>query len=295
MSLTHCGAPVGGAVHVDTATSPKWAEPGALLVVPRGFAKRPSVRIANLDAQSSSSILQLHQGHGTLAGRAAPARTDSRWGRTLNSGTGRHPGALGCTAILGSGGGRTGANEKSWLATANVTCGHPPELEACGSARDDWVLSSKLAQCLLVLCLDNREAVRVLVGEDRPEHDHLAALKVRAPVSSVAVHDFPLRVGQRLGEVRARSNQTQDERGHGRDSTSVVRRITSGEAEHAVPRSRPAQKAHLPFGSRTAWGRARVTLPVGSCALSVPSVPTAYRWRWLAPQRRVLAPVAQAP
>lgn len=105
--------------------------------------------------------------------------------------------------------------QQAWSVTANVTCSHPPELEVCGSARDDRVLSRELAQCLLVVCLDNRKAVRRLVGEDRSEHDHVATLEVRAPVSSVAAHDFPLRVGHGLSEVRARSKQTQGERGHG--------------------------------------------------------------------------------
>ena len=61
---------------------------------------------------------------------------------------------------------------------------------------------------------DNREPVRVVLGEDRSEHDHVAALEVRAPVSSMASHDLPLRVGQGLREVRARSDEAQDKGGH---------------------------------------------------------------------------------
>src|SRR5207248_1530385 len=96
-------------------------------------------------------------------------------------------------------------------AHANVTGGQPPELEGRSSGRNDRVLRGELAQRLLVTRLDNREAVRVLVGEDRSEHDHVATLEVRAPVGSVVVHDLPLRLGQGLGEVRARSDEAQNE------------------------------------------------------------------------------------
>ena len=102
----------------------------------------------------------------------------------------------------------------------------PPELEGRGSGRHDRVLRGELAQRLLVVRLDDREAVRVLVGQDRSEHDHVAALEVRPPVGSVAVHDLPLRVGQGLGEVRARSNEAQDEGGHAADSTPAT--VTPG-------------------------------------------------------------------
>jgi hypothetical protein len=75
---------------------------------------------------------------------------------------------------------------------ANVTRGEPPELESRGSGRHDWVLRRELAQGPLVVRLDNREAVRVLVGEDRPEHDQVATLEVRAPMGGVAAHDLAL-------------------------------------------------------------------------------------------------------
>jgi hypothetical protein len=78
------------------------------------------------------------------------------------------------------------------ISPANVTRGEPPELEGRSFGRHDRVLRGKLAQRLLVLRLDNREAVRVLVGEDRPEHDHVSTLKVRAPMGSVAGHDLAL-------------------------------------------------------------------------------------------------------
>src|SRR6476469_8859559 len=74
----------------------------------------------------------------------------------------------------------------SGLAPANVSGGHPPDLEDRGSARHNRILSGKLAQRLFVIGLDNRETVGVLLGEDRPEHHHVAALEVRAPVSSMA-------------------------------------------------------------------------------------------------------------
>src|SRR5580704_5378886 len=61
----------------------------------------------------------------------------------------------------------------------------PPELEVRGTRRHDRVLGGKLPQRLLVVGLDNREAVRVLIGQDRAEHDHLTALEVRAPVRGV--------------------------------------------------------------------------------------------------------------
>jgi hypothetical protein len=41
------------------------------------------------------------------------------------------------------------------------------------------------SQCLFVIGLDNREAVRVGVSEDRPEYDHVVTFEVRAPVSSI--------------------------------------------------------------------------------------------------------------
>jgi hypothetical protein len=104
-------------------------------------------------------------------------------------------------------------------ALTNVARGHPPELEGRSSSRHDRILRGELAQRVLVVRLDNRKAIRVLVGEDRPEHDHLATLEVRAPVRGVAVHDRALGVGQGLGEVRARSDEAQDEGGHATDST----------------------------------------------------------------------------
>src|SRR5205823_12095605 len=77
-------------------------------------------------------------------------------------------------------------------ALANVTRGEPPELERRSSGRHNWVLRGELEQGLLVVRLDNREAVRILVGKDRPEHDHVATLEVGAPMSSVAAHDLAL-------------------------------------------------------------------------------------------------------
>jgi len=46
----------------------------------------------------------------------------------------------------------------------NVTRGQPTDLEARSSGRHDRALRGELAQRLLVVRLDNREAVRVLVG-----------------------------------------------------------------------------------------------------------------------------------
>src|SRR6266568_5768819 len=89
------------------------------------------------------------------------------------------------------------------------------------SDQDDRVLRGEVAQCLIVIGLDNREAVRVVVSQDRPEHDHVATFEVRAPVGSMATHDLPLRVGHSLSEVRARSNEPQDEGGHAADSTAA--------------------------------------------------------------------------
>src|SRR5947207_12851575 len=105
-------------------------------------------------------------------------------------------------------------------ASADVPRGHPPEFECRSAGCHDWVLRREVAQCLLVIGLDNREAVRVVVSEDRSEHDRVATFEVRAPVGSMAIHDLPLRVGYSLGEVRARSDEAQDEGGHAADSTA---------------------------------------------------------------------------
>ena len=106
--------------------------------------------------------------------------------------------------------------------TANVPSGHSPELERRRSRRHDRVLRGELAQRRLVVCLDNREAVRVVVAQDRPEHDHVAALEVRAPVGRVAAHDLPLGVGDRLGEVGAWRYQAQNECRHAGHFTPVT-------------------------------------------------------------------------
>src|SRR6185437_3115697 len=106
------------------------------------------------------------------------------------------------------------------LASADVPRGHLPELECRGAGRHDRVLRGEVAQDLIVIGLDHREAVRVVVSQDRPEHDHVATFEVRAPVASMAAHDLPLRVGQSLSEVRARSDEPQDEGGHAADSTA---------------------------------------------------------------------------
>jgi hypothetical protein len=47
---------------------------------------------------------------------------------------------------------------------------HLPDLEDRSSGRHDWVVSGEVPQRLFVIGLDNREAVRVVVGEDRSEH-----------------------------------------------------------------------------------------------------------------------------
>ena len=52
-----------------------------------------------------------------------------------------------------------------------------PEFECRGAGRHDRVLRGEVAQCLLVIGLDNREAVRVVVSQDRPEHDHAATFR----------------------------------------------------------------------------------------------------------------------
>src|SRR6185295_12711138 len=114
-------------------------------------------------------------------------------------------------------------------ASADVPRGHPPEFECRGAGCHDWVLRGELAQGLLVIGLDNREAVRVVVGEDRSEHDHVTTFEIRAPVGSMAIHDLPLRVSHSLGEVRARSDEAQDEGGHAADSTAAhfARRLSN--------------------------------------------------------------------
>jgi hypothetical protein len=53
-------------------------------------------------------------------------------------------------------------------ASADVPRGHPPEFEGRGAGCHDWVLRGEVAQCLIVIGLDNREAVRVVVSQDRP-------------------------------------------------------------------------------------------------------------------------------
>ena len=45
----------------------------------------------------------------------------------------------------------------------------------------DRILRGELSQRLFVIGLDYRETVGVLLGEDRSEHHHVAALEVRAP------------------------------------------------------------------------------------------------------------------
>jgi hypothetical protein len=70
-------------------------------------------------------------------------------------------------------------------APADVPRGHPPEFECRGAGCHDRVLRGEVAQCLLVIGLDNRDAVRVVVSEDRSEHDHVVTFEVRAPVGSV--------------------------------------------------------------------------------------------------------------
>src|SRR5215468_778248 len=99
-------------------------------------------------------------------------------------------------------------------AAADVPPGHPPQFEYRGAGCHDRVLRGEVAQCLLVIGLDNCEAVRVVLSEDRPEHDHVATFEVRPPVGSMAIHDLPLRVGHSLSEARARSDEAQDEGGH---------------------------------------------------------------------------------
>jgi hypothetical protein len=63
-----------------------------------------------------------------------------------------------------------------------------------GAGCHDRVLRGEDAQCLLVIGLDNRKAVRVVVSEDRSGHNHVATFEIRAPVGSMATHDLPLRV-----------------------------------------------------------------------------------------------------
>src|SRR6185437_1540843 len=106
-------------------------------------------------------------------------------------------------------------------ALANVAGGQAPELEGRGSARHDGVLRGEPAERLLVVGVDHGKPKRVIVGENGSEHDHVAALEVRPPVGGVLVHDRPFVVGQGLGEVRARSDEAQDEGGHAADSTRV--------------------------------------------------------------------------
>jgi hypothetical protein len=47
-----------------------------------------------------------------------------------------------------------------------VPRGHPPEFECRGAGCHDRVLRGEVAQGLLVIGLDNREAVRVVVSQD---------------------------------------------------------------------------------------------------------------------------------
>jgi catechol 2,3-dioxygenase-like lactoylglutathione lyase family enzyme len=100
-----------------------------------------------------------------------------------------------------------------------VTGSQSPDLEDRSSGCHDWVLRSELAQRLLIARIDNRQPVRVLVGQDRSEYDHVATLEVRAPMGSVPVHDLALWVRHGLGEVGPRSDEAQDESGHAADST----------------------------------------------------------------------------
>ena len=62
-------------------------------------------------------------------------------------------------------------------ASADVPRGHPPEFECRGAGCHDRVLRGEVAQCLLVIGLDTREAVRVVVSEDRSEHDHVTTFE----------------------------------------------------------------------------------------------------------------------
>ena len=112
---------------------------------------------------------------------------------------------------------------KTPSATADGPGGHPPDLERRRSRRHNRVLRGELPERLLVVRLDYCYAVRIVVGEDRAEHDHVTAIQVRAPMSGVAIHDLPLGVGHGLREVRAWSDETQDESGHVADSTRSLR------------------------------------------------------------------------
>src|SRR5690348_10713526 len=129
-------------------------------------------------------------------------------------------------------------------ASADVPRGHPPEFECRGAGCHDRVLCGEVAQGLVVVGLDNRETVRVVVSQDRSEHDHVATFEVRAPVGSMAAHDLPLRVGHSLSEVRTRSDEPQDEGGHAADSTA---RLWLIHLPLSIPLIRPAMA--LPSGS----------------------------------------------
>jgi len=77
-------------------------------------------------------------------------------------------------------------------ARSHVARGHPPEFERRSPRGHDRVLGGERPQGPLVVGLDNRKSVRVVVREDRSEHNHVAALEVWAPVSRVSAHDLPL-------------------------------------------------------------------------------------------------------
>src|SRR6201985_3848302 len=127
-------------------------------------------------------------------------------------------------------------------ASADLPRSHPPEFEYRGARCHDGALRGGVEEGLLVIGLDTREAVRVVVSEDRSEDDHVTTFEIRVPVGSMAIHDLPLRVSHSLGEVRARSDEAQDEGGHAADSTAAhfARRLSN-----AVKRYRSAHLQRL--------------------------------------------------
>jgi hypothetical protein len=67
---------------------------------------------------------------------------------------------------------------------------HPPPV-----ARLTLRRSGELAKRLLVAHLDNRQAVRVLAGKDRSEHDHVATLEAWLPAGTRTVVQSALETG----------------------------------------------------------------------------------------------------
>ena len=115
-------------------------------------------------------------------------------------------------------------------ASADVPRGHPPEFECSGAGccTTGSCAAKSRRTCSSSVSTTARPYESSSVGS-RSRTQPVTTFKSRAPVGSMAIHDLPLRVGHSLGEVRARSDEAQDEGGHAADSTAAhfIRRLSN--------------------------------------------------------------------